>query len=164
MSVLDRALAETSAIFSPANIGKSIAFHHSQTNKYSPGYGILQELDVQVYHCSRLTCDVESPTMSWCGKCKNRVYCSKECQRKDWKYHKAEYCDDHECTKSTPFLCAKIQFEHEVRYVSMKNYVLKFFLVDDTIPFDEFVKSDRARVENRKPSTAHTMLSMPASY
>lgn len=166
MSILEQALAETKAIFTPEHIGKSIAYHHPQTGQYSPGYGILQELNVSVYHCSRMTCNKKAPSMDWCSKCKNRVYCSKECQREDWIFHKRETCNDHEETKSTPFLCALIQFKDEVQYLSMANYVLKLFLVDETLPFEEFVKNDQERVnrEKSRPSTAHAMLPRQTIY
>ena len=28
-------------------------------------------------------------TSSKCGRCKGEYYCSKECQRSDWKFHKS---------------------------------------------------------------------------
>ena len=37
--------------------------------------------------CDRADCD-KAGTLR-CGRCKKGKYCSKECQREDWKYHKA---------------------------------------------------------------------------
>jgi hypothetical protein len=167
MSILELCFAETAAVFNENNLGKRIVYYNPQTGKYSPGYGILKELNVDVYHCSRLSCDTRAPNMQWCGGCNNRVYCSKECQVDDWKSHKREYCNNDEAYKSSKFSCAKIEFGNKFEYISMSNYVLRLFLVDninDSVSFEDFIKLDKVKPEPRRPSTAHTMMSMSSSY
>lgn len=56
MSILDLAIAETAAVLNSNNIGKRIIYYNPQTGKYSPGYGILKDLNVDVYVCSRSSC------------------------------------------------------------------------------------------------------------
>lgn len=167
MSILDMCLAETAAVFNRDNIGKRIVYYNPQTGKYSPGYGILEELDVDVYHCSRWSCHTRAPDMQWCGKCGNRVYCSKECQVDDWKSHKREYCNNGDHTKSSRFPCAQIRFENKVEYISMGNYVLKLFLVDNInkdVSFADFIELDVVRPYFKPKSVASTMMSGPSSY
>ena len=36
------------------------------------------------------TCHVSKPSMQRCARCNTIYYCSKECQRQDWKEHKQE--------------------------------------------------------------------------
>ena len=39
--------------------------------------------------CGLITCRASDQKMRRCGGCKSVRYCSKECQRADWKYHRA---------------------------------------------------------------------------
>lgn len=119
------------------NIGKKVIYYHPQTDKFSRGYAILEELNVELYTCSYVPCFNRAPEMQCCGKCKNRVYCSKECQVKDWTSHKLDFCYPDPEMRSKKSLYATIRFEpntkypSEIEYVFMKDYTLQLFLVDD---------------------------------
>lgn len=123
------------------NIGKKIIYYHPQTNSFSRGYAILEELNIELYTCSYVPCFNRAPEMQFCGKCKNRVYCSRECQINDWEGHKLTFCDADPETKSKRSSYAKIRFEPnlnypfqtnnipEIEYVFMKDYTLHCFLL-----------------------------------
>ena len=42
-------------------------------------------------HCNKLLIEIST---KYCGRCLNRIYCSKECQNDDWKNHK-NHCKSH---------------------------------------------------------------------
>ena len=62
------------------------------SNQYSSYYQFaLQctpvETEAQCHICGEMESDL-GVRMKKCGKCKLTFYCSKKCQKKDWKYHK----------------------------------------------------------------------------
>ena len=39
-------------------------------------------------NCNNMNCICGLPNQRYCGKCKREMYCSRNCQKKDWKKHK----------------------------------------------------------------------------
>src|SRR6218665_1278061 len=48
-------------------------------------------------------CRLENSKMKKCTKCKSAAYCSRECQRADWKRHKTE-CQTQELPSTLPLM------------------------------------------------------------
>ena len=82
---------------------------------------------------------VKTQRFSSCGACRSAFYCSRECQKEDWKRHKAE-CARISCTKT------KKEVKHDpmrglVGEVLAKHRQYISIMLNDTATFDVPVKA-----------------------
>lgn len=68
-------------------------------------------------HCSKTAADCNVATLNQCAKCKTTRYCSRDCQKADWKVHK-KMCANQANTNATGDAYVEANTTHSSNYSS----------------------------------------------